>query len=317
MNYICENCNYTSNKKTDYTRHINSQKHKKNTQKIYNCPICTKEYNIKSTYYYHVKKCKENIINENILDGDIELKIKLLETQKELENEKNRREKEKLLNENEKLKLKTELDKKQIKLLKELLKNSTKTTEKALKITDKTISAIKYANEHFKNAPELTPINNFNLLDYDLTNEEDKKLLLETLLYHYRKNSVHTIFGNHIVSLYKKDRLEDQSMHTTDTSRMNYIIKISKDDNNSKWYTDKNGVVICDVIIEKLINHYVELLKWYQKKIMDEMNLNPGIIQPDKQQKVENILGMLMDVDNGQLVKNTNKYIAPHFNLDK
>ena len=47
------------------------------------------------------------------------------------------------------------------------------------------------------------------------------------------------------------------------------------------------------------------------------MSLNPGILQPDKQQKIENILGMLMDVDNGQLIKNTNRYIAPFFNLDK
>ena len=106
-------------------------------------------------------------------------------------------------------------------------------------------------------------------------------------------------------------------MHTTDTSRMNYIVKIAKDNNNAKWYTDKNGLVICDVIIEKLINHYVDLLKWYQKKLTDEMLLTPNIIQLDKQKKVENILGMLMDVDNGQLVKNTNKYIAPFFNLDK
>jgi hypothetical protein len=98
---------------------------------------------------------------------------------------------------------------------------------------------------------------------------------------------------------------------------MNYIVKISKDNNNAKWYTDKNGLVICDVLIEKLVNHYIVLLKWYQKKLTDEMLLTPGIIQQDKQQKVENILGMLMDVDNGQLVKNTNKYIAPFFNLDK
>jgi hypothetical protein len=47
------------------------------------------------------------------------------------------------------------------------------------------------------------------------------------------------------------------------------------------------------------------------------MALTPGIIQQDKQQKVENILGMLMEVDNGQLAKNTNRYIVPFFNLDK
>jgi hypothetical protein len=273
-------------------------------------------FQARTTCYLHRKQCKipDNKLDiEYISDNEIDkkvLKTELIKTKKELENEK-------IKNEYEKLKLKSEYDTQQIELLKTLLQNSNKTTEKALKITDKTISAIKYANEHFKNAPILTPINNFNMLDYDLNNEEDKKMLMETLLYHFRKNSVHKLFGDHIVSIYKKDKLEDQSMHTTDTSRMNYIIKISKDDDIAKWYTDKSGVMICDVIIEKLINHYVDLLKWYQKKLTEEMLLNPSILFPDKQKKIENILGMLMDVDNGQLVKNTNKYIAPFFNLDK
>jgi uncharacterized C2H2 Zn-finger protein len=295
MNFFCENCNYTTTKKSDYNKHLLSNKHKINSQKFYICKECQKVYKVKSSYYYHVKKCN----TDNFSDSDV--KIELLKTKHELEKEK----------------LKHEYEKKQNELLKDLIKNSTKTTQKALKITDKTISAIKYANEHFKNAPILTPINNFNMLNYDLNDENDKRLLIDTLLYHYRKNSVHKIFGDHIVGIYKKDRLEDQSMHTTDTSRTNYIVKIAKDNDNPKWYTDKNGLVICDVIIEKLINHYVELLKWYQKKLTDEMLLTPGIIQEDKQQKVENILGMLMEVDNGQLAKNTNRYIAPFFNLDK
>ena len=313
MQHFCKECNYVTNRKYDWDKHTLTTKHINNTKKVYICANCNKNFNTKSAQYKHNKKCLNNNVSteENIdLASKDDLKLELLKTKKELEEEK-------LKSEYEKLKLKSEYDSQQIELLKELLKNSNKTTEKALKITDKTISAIKYANENFKNAPTLTPINNFNMLDYDLTNEEDKKLLIETLLYHYRKNSVHKIFGDHIVSIYKKDNLEDQSMHTTDTSRMNYIIKISKDDDKAKWYTDKNGVVICDVIIEKLINHYVDLLKWYQKKLTDDMLLNPGEINLDKQKKVENILGMLMDVDNGQLVKNTNKYIAPFFNLDK
>ena len=340
MIYNCIECKYVTEKKSDFEKHTFTKKHIKNTKKIYICQKCNVNFQSRSTCYVHRKKCQnnnknlENISNSSDMnDINSDIKIKLLEIQKELENEKLKselekerfekekikNEKEKIKNENEKLLIKNEYEKKQNKLLKEILKNSNKTTEKALKITDKTISAIKYANEHFKNAPILTPIDNYNLLDYDITNEDDKQLLLETMLYHYRKNSVHKIFGDHIVGIYKKDKLEDQCMHTTDTSRMNYIVKISKNDNenNAKWYTDKNGIVICDVIIEKLINYSVDLLKWYQKKLTDEMNLNPGNINQEKQKKVENILGMLMDIDNGQLVKNTNKYIAPFFNLDK
>ncbi len=303
MNYFCEKCNYSTIKKSDYNKHLLSSKHKKNSQKIYICKNCEKVYQSKSSYYYHIKKCCYN----NSDDSDI--KIELLKAKYELEKEKIKNiYNEGILN----------AEKEKVKLLQDIVNNTTKTTQKALKITDKTISAIKYANEHFKNAPELLPINNFNMLNYDINDDADKKLLIDTLLYHYRKNSVHKIFGDHIVSIYKKDKLEDQSMHATDTSRMNYIVKIAKDDNNNvKWYTDKNGLVICDVIIEKLLNHYVKLLKWYQKILIDEMNLTPGINSQDKQQKIENILGMLMEVDNKQLAKNTNKYIAPFFNLDK
>ena len=301
MLYECKKCNYTTKIKRDFDKHKITNKHVQNTKNVYICEICNATCKARTTFYLHRKKCIQVEQNPELLDKNNNLIIELINTQHELEKEK----------------LKNEYEQKQNEILINLIKNTTKTTEKALKITDKTISAIKYANEHFKNAPILTPINNFNMLDYDLTNEEDKKILIETLLYHYRKNSVHKVFGDHIVSIYKKDNLADQCMHTTDTSRMNYIIKISKDANNAKWYTDKNGVVICDVIIEKLINHYVNLLKWYQKKLIDDLNINPGILQPDKQQKIENILGMLMDVDNGQLIKNTNRYIAPFFNLDK
>ena len=298
MTFLCENCNYATHRKHDWEKHRKTAKHQNNTVKHLVCNKCNKQLNSKTTFYNHIKIC-ENTENNNLSKKDFELEL---------------------------LKLKHDFDQKEIERLNILLQHTTKTTEKALKITDKTISAIKYANEHFKNAPILTPIENYNLLNYDLdennnnndNNNEDKKLVIETLLYHYRKNSVHKVFGDHIVSIYKKDNLADQCMHTTDTSRMNYIIKIAKDENNNaKWYTDKNGVVISDVIIEKLINHYVDLLKWYQKKLLDDIGLNPGIVQPDKQQKIENILGMLMDVDNGALIKNTNRYIAPFFNLDK
>ena len=306
-NFNCTDCNYITNNKRDFERHLLTRKHIKNTKKIYVCSKCNKTYEAKTSYYIHKKKCSTDLQpSENLEDS--ELKIQMISIQHELE-------KERLKNEYKDGLILAEKEK--VKFLQNLVKNSNKTTQKALKITDKTISAIKYANQYFKNAPELTPINNFNMLDYDLSNEDDKILLLEFLLYHYRKNSVHTIFGNHIVANYKKENITEQSMHTTDSSRLNYIIRISKNEKPVQWFSDKNGVIICDVIIEKLISHYVELLKWYHKKILDEMNQDPGRPQPDKQKKVENILNMLMDVDNGQLVKNTNKYIAPFFNLDK
>ncbi len=270
--FTCIKCNYNTNRQYDWDKHLLTTKHIKNTKEIYVCNICNKNFNTKSAQYKHNKIClnKEKLNNNDnkFLDNNLESIPKnelikhILKMNQELTITKNELEKEKLKNKYDKKEISR--DKKEITRLNTLLTTSTKTTNKALDITDKTISAIKYANKHFTNAPELIPINNFNMLNYDLTDDDDKKLLIETLLYHYRKNSVHKLFGDHIVSIYKKDNIDEQSMYTTDTSRLNYIIRISKDEKPVKWYTDKNGVIISDVIIEKLINHYVELLKWYQ-----------------------------------------------------
>jgi hypothetical protein len=295
MNFFCEKCNYTTTRKADYTKHKNSNKHLKNSAKSFSCKNCNKVFNAKSSYYYHYNKCNNS---ENPKNTD---NIGFIKIQHELELSK----------------LKCEYQEEKVKMLEYMLSTTTKTTEKALDITEKTISAIKYANEHFKDAPTLEPLDDFSLLDRDPENEKDKQIILDVILYHYRMNSLHKLFGDHIISLYKKDKLEDRSMHTTDTSRMNYIVKISKDTKPAKWYTDKNGILVCDYIIEKLINYYVDLLKMYQTKLLTEMALDPGRPQKERQLKVENILALLGEVDNGQLVKDTNKYIVPHFNLNK
>ena len=312
MSFICNKCNYTTKKKSDYSRHLLSQKHKVNNIKIYECANCNAFYNAKTTFYNHKKKCGiiENTENNN-------LKIELIIAKHQIETLKLKNECEKVKNECEKEKIKNECEKEKVKILKSVVKNSNSTTKTALKISSKSISAIKYVNENFKNAPKLETLTDFNMMGYNIEDEIEKKKLVDNLLYHYRQNSVHKIFGDHIVSLYKKDNLANQSMHTTDTSRMNYIVRGSKNGNNLKWYIDKNGVMICDIIIEKLISYFVDVLKWYQNNLINDMLEEPNNIKLDIKNKVENILGMLINVDSGQLIKDTNKYIAPFFNLDK
>ncbi len=292
MKYSCDKCQYETEKKYDFDRHNMTKKHAQNTRKKYICDKCNTEYDIRQSYYYHKKKCEQN----NNVTKD--LQIELLITKHELEIEK----------------MKNQYEQQQNQLLKDMVKNSEKTKNTALKITSKTISALKYANEHFKDAPSLLPIENYNIMNYDLDDEDDKKKLVEDILFYYRKKSLHTLFGKHIISEYKKNNITEQSMHTTDTSRMNYIIKTGE---LSKWKHDKNGVFVCNNVIEKLINFHIDILKWYNNMLLTEISNDPTRIQPSIQQKIENISYLLGDIESEQVLKDTNKYIAPFFNLDK
>ena len=69
LNYCCEICDYNTCKKTDYLRHLHTQKHINNdlttndnaknekNEKKYLCVHCEKEYNDRAGLWRHKKKC--------------------------------------------------------------------------------------------------------------------------------------------------------------------------------------------------------------------------------------------------------------------
>jgi len=67
--FICDHCNYNCNKKTNYLRHLTSEKHKKNVNKIVKCNVCehcNKEFTTQSGLWKHRKKCV--IVENNTVD---------------------------------------------------------------------------------------------------------------------------------------------------------------------------------------------------------------------------------------------------------
>ena len=68
--FICDHCNYNCNKKTNYLRHLTSEKHNKNVNKIVKsniCEHCNKEFTTQSGLWKHRKKC---VIEENNTVGE-------------------------------------------------------------------------------------------------------------------------------------------------------------------------------------------------------------------------------------------------------
>ena len=66
--FCCEKCNYTTNKKNNYSVHILTPKHKTTTEnnheikpeKKYECVSCNKIFNDRAGHWRHSKKCTKN-----------------------------------------------------------------------------------------------------------------------------------------------------------------------------------------------------------------------------------------------------------------
>ncbi len=319
--YICEICNYQTEYSGNFCNHKKTKKHlrlekEKSIQstkniknystectskkqkifleheivdKIYSCKNCDFLTNHKSSYYRHNKTCNSN------LSIKLEYEKKEKELYKKLEQEKSEMLNNFMKNAN------TLLNKAQ---------DNTKITAQAMQ--NVSMSAIKYANEKFKNTPALAPIENFNINDLDFNIKEDKKQLIEILIYNSRHKSLDKLLGDHIVNNYKKKNLSEQTFHTTDCSRLNYIVRELME-NALIWSIDKNGIKICSSIIKPLIKKCITPLLEYQKELLEEM----GNGDYSKQSDIELIINLIISMEAGTLENEINKYIAPYFNLDK
>ena len=341
MKYTCELCNYSTENQGNFCHHKKTKKHleklegkslnfqqcssnvtvcsnqsynidttkttlvksNKNSDKIYVCSNCDFEFKHHSSYYRHKKTCNSQT-NESIQ----ELKLKLAFAEKEKE----------LLKKIEKEK--NEIIKEKSELLNTFMANANTIINKAQDNTQITaqamqnlsVSALKYANDKFKDAPALLPLENFKIKNLDYENEEEKRQLTEILVYNAKQKSLDKLLGDHIVKEYKKDDPKEQSFHTTDSSRLNYIVRELIKDAYS-WSIDKNGIKICTSIVKPLIDKCIGILLDHQKELLS--NMSTGNFA--KQEDVQLIINVLMSIDRGSLESDINKYIAPYFNLDK
>ena len=94
-NYYCKNCDYITSKKSSFTNHLASAKHKKQSlgdagdanyaffmpEKKYNCDTCNRQYTSRNGLWKHKKSCTEKSDNQTI---DKELIMMLLKQNAQL-----------------------------------------------------------------------------------------------------------------------------------------------------------------------------------------------------------------------------------------
>ncbi len=277
--------------------------------KLY-CQNCNKNFKHTSSLYRHKKNCNKSVLNndkdkeiENIKkemsNMELKYKLELLEKEKELYKKM----------EQEKSELLTNFMNNANILLNKTTDNNKITTQAMQNVS---MSALKYANDKFKDTPVLIPLDNFNINELSFENAEEKGQLTEILIYNAKQNSLDKLLGDHIIKYYKKENPENQSFHSTDCSRLNYIVR-ELIENTPTWIVDKNGIKICKDIMKPLIKKCINALLDYQKELLQKM----GNGNYNKQKEVELIIDIIMSIDSGNLENDINKYIAPFFNLNK
>lgn len=288
MSYKCEICNYDTNIKSNYTRHINTNKHYIKTTKKSNptnislppsqmtteikkqvvCSFCNLSFSRTSSLTRHRKICTNK---ENSKDNE----YKLL--------------------------------RQQIEQLNEFIKLN-KTTSNTYNISVKN-----YIQQNYSNAPPLTKLDNYSLIEQGNENESD---LISNLIYNYNHSQLDKYLGNFLVKYYKKDDSSKQSIWNSDVSRMTYIIKELLENKKSIWNHDYKGVKTKEYIITPLV-------KYIREYIADHLNnftLDINSFTAKECEKIairQVVLAKILQYIDTDLTDDVVKYIAPMFKLKK
>lgn len=285
MPFKCEKCNYESNDKSNYNRHIKSLAHINKSKNAFEC-VCGKKFAHQSGLSRHKKLCVGSSEYENDdkidkLEGQMSELISKVEEVKNING-----------------------------ILIDLIKNN--------KITNNTynISVKNYIQQYYPDAPTLKGSIDYAKLTYD--GDE----LVDTLIYKYKHKCLYKYLGDFLVQCYKKADPAEQSVWSSDISRLTYLVKESMENKKSIWNHDYKGIKTQKCIIDPLLQYVKKSIETYwAKNINKEIPMNNNEVDVaalnERQQKFNITYAIETGIDNGNLANEIIKYIASYLHLDK
>lgn len=289
MSFNCILCDYKTDNKANYNKHLNTQKHKDNTLK---CQFCKKNFNKSEYVKKHEELCKKKPnSNDNKINDILYEKEKMILKMMEEMNKKDEiiiklinKLNDNKINDNKLIDIIKDKDNKLIDIIKDkddklidiikdkdeliksendykktLINNSGILLNNAISTT---MSAINYIKKQYSNAPILELQDGSKLLED--TNDSD---FCDIILHEYDSDKLHKYIGDIIIKHYKKDKPEEQSLWNTDKTRLNYIIR-TLIDKKEEWIED----VEAKTLKQKIINPIIDMIKEKMDIYMDECN---------------------------------------------
>ena len=310
MKFTCNFCNYSTDTKFCYEKHLNTKKHKekviitpndsctipnpflnKSPKNEYLCQYCNCKYTSVSNLARHKISCSEkrNLIDE-FTNKITELTIKLDEQHK-------------LLDKNEEI----------IAILKSENAHLKLTVNNAGSIIKTSVSTMSYVIKNYKEAPVLESINDYSAIRYDQDNVE----FVDNLIYETNHNKLHIYIGDFIIKTYKKGNPEQQSIWNSDTSRLTYLIREIIANNKVDWRIDKKGIKTTKYIIDPILEYIDAQIRDYIENFDVDYTNDLAREAERKMMKLKSATDILKNIEDKVLGDEILKYIAPHFYLDK
>jgi len=291
MEFKCEMCNYETDVKYCYQKHLKTQKHELNANKTtinkkknkdHKCNYCDNNFTTPSSLARHHKSCiQKNKLIQVVCEKDKEI---------------------------EHLKDKIEMLQSENRNLKVLVTN-------AGSIIKTSVSTLSYVVQNYTNAPVLEPLNDYDTIQYN--DKDDEFDIMTMIFHHHRKRSLAGYLGDFIVKSYKKDDPSQQALWSSDAVRLNYIVReiINK---KTDWSVDKGGIKTTSYIIDPFLEYIRQLLVDFNEDNRLENYLHDNVLRMKQRMDDLNASAeIISDIKNKVLTDQIIKYIAPHFYLSK
>jgi hypothetical protein len=304
---ICKLCNYSTNIKTNYTRHCKSLIHLEKEEKKLLCVICDKQYKSLDVYKKHqknkhipVKKKNNTVSTTDNIDNTINNNINNTSDN----------------NINNKLdKIDNKIDDK-IEEVKVEIHNSKKEVVTVVnKAITKASSLIKYLMQTHRSVPPLKKIKKEECipilrLSYDCPEIEGDYSLQKMFVRDYSKNIFVSNIAKSILKIINHEQQDKQPIYNTDSTRYNYVVKTSTE----LWNEDKSGIKFTDYIIRPLLRYIRELNEDYIDNVLEKVNMRKNTLFENEMHINEKEAAYNLDiaVTNDYLIKPLLKELSPY-----
>lgn len=242
--YKCKFCNYETERKNDYDKHMKTDKHKTHNMisPIYLCKKCEYSTLKKSDFDRHLttKKHIGNKPDNSIEQQDINYTLQKLINKMNIIDKKNDQNVNKIV--------------KEARIIK--------------------YSILTILNNNFKNTPSIEYIKQTPFIielekEYNARINDNTDKIFMLIFQDYEKKKLTKTLSDIILRFVKKDDQTLQSVFNIDCARSNFATKI-----NDFWLNDKKGLQLRKYTINKVIFYMIDVLEIFRLQLVEIRNEN-------------------------------------------